>query len=140
LERAAETQASELTQVVIGIAIKLHRELGAGLLESVYQACLVKDLRDAGLRVETEKVLPIRWRGATLDATYRLDAVVEKMLVLELKAVEQVLPIHKAQLLTYLRLSEYPIGLLINFNAPLLRDGITRIIGRGRDSKLYAPP
>jgi GxxExxY protein len=99
-----------LTERVIGAAIALHRELGAGLLESVHEACLVQDLRCLGLRVETQKSVPLRRRGVLLDASYRLDVVVEDELVLELKAVEQLTLLHRAQLLTYLKLSGYPLA------------------------------
>ena len=120
----AEDEA--LTRRIIGAAIAVHRELGPGLLESAYEVCLHRALLGEGLAVERQVELPIHFRGEALDAGYRLDLVVERRVVIELKAVERVLPLHEAQLLTYLKLSGYPIGLLINFNVTKLVEGITR--------------
>ena len=119
---------NRLTERVIGLCIEVHEHLGPGLLESAYQTCLAFELEEAGLSFEKEIHLPIRYKGRTLDANYRMDFVVEDRLVLELKAVETVLPIHEAQVLTYLRLSGHSIGLLINFNANLLKQGIRRLV------------
>lgn len=115
-----------ITESIIGAAIRVHRELGPGLLESAYEACLVFELRDAGLQIEVQKSLPIVYRGVKLDCGYRLDLVVENKILLELKAVERLLPIHEAQLLSYLKLSGLKLGLLMNFNVELLKDGIRR--------------
>jgi GxxExxY protein len=112
----------------IGAAIEVHRQLGPGLLESVYRVCLAHELKKRDLRVEQEVSLPIRYDGLVLDAGLRLDLIIEEMLIVELKAVERILPIHEAQLLTYLRLTGYRLGLLLNFNVPVLKEGIRRIV------------
>jgi GxxExxY protein len=118
----------ELTQAIIGALIEVHKEIGAGLLESAYKACARRELELRGLKVQTEVPLPIRYKGLELDCGYRMDMVVEDTVVLELKAVKTLEAIHEAQLLTYLRLSGYTIGLLVNFNVPLLKDGIKRMV------------
>ena len=115
-----------LTEQIIGAAMEVHRQLGPGLMESVYQACLAHELDLRGIKWEREKALPILYKGAQLDCGYRLDFLVEDKVVVELKAVEQLLPIHEAQLLTYLKISGCKVGLLINFNVPLLKQGIKR--------------
>jgi GxxExxY protein len=116
-----------LTERVIGAAIAVHRVLGPGLLESAYQACLCHELRRAGLSIDPGRSLPIVYDGVQLEARYRLDLVVNDRLVLELKAVDQLLPVHTAQLATYLRLGGFPRGLLINFNVTRLVSGIRRV-------------
>ena len=116
----------ELTREIIGSAIEVHRWLGPGLLESAYRACLCQELKLRGLRFQTELDLPIVYKGLTLDCGYRMDIVVEDVVVVELKVVERVLPVCEAQLITYLRLSGNRVGLLINFNVPVLKDGIVR--------------
>jgi GxxExxY protein len=113
---------------VIGAAISVHRALGPGLLESVYQLCLAQELAEQRIPFETQKVIPIRYRGLVLDAGIRLDLLVAGELVVELKSVDRLLDVHSAQLLTYLKLGNYPLGLLINFNVPLLKNGIRRIV------------
>ena len=120
-------QDSELTGRVIGCAMRVHSALWPGLLESAYRVCLLHDLRKNGLNAQSEVVLPVVYDGVRLDAGYRLDIVVEETVVLELKAVEQLAPIHKAQLISYLRLGSFPLGLLINFNVVHLKDGIKRV-------------
>ena len=117
-----------LTEKVIGCAIVVHRILGPGLLESAYQRCLALELRKQGLIVETEVPMPVNYKGEVLDCGYRVDILVEKSLILELKAVEAILPIHQAQILTYLKLSGLRLGLLINFHQPRLIDGLKRFI------------
>jgi GxxExxY protein len=117
----------ELSEQVIGAAIEVHRALGPGLLESVYQCCLAEELRFRGLSFNSELPLPIRYRGRCLDAGFRLDLVVESRLLVELKSIERVLPVHVAQVLTYLRVSGIRRGLLINFNAPRLTFGVRRV-------------
>ncbi|NCD22911.1 MAG: GxxExxY protein [Spartobacteria bacterium] len=117
-----------LTEKVIGCAIEVHRILGPGLLESAYQRCLALELRKQGLIVETEVPMPVNYKGEVLDCGYRVDILVEKSLILELKAVEAILPIHQAQILTYLKLSGLRLGLLINFHQPRLIDGLKRFI------------
>jgi GxxExxY protein len=119
---------NELTSKVIGAAITVHRELGPGLLESVYQRCMVIELRHMGLKVETEVPVKIRFRGQEIgDESFRMDLLVENEIVVELKSVEEIKPVYKKQLLTYLKLSGKEMGLLINFNEVLLKDGVTRI-------------
>ncbi len=119
-------ELNELSEKIIGCAIKVHRTLGPGLLESAYEVCLVHELRKAGLKVERQVSLPIIYEGIQLDAGYQLDVIVEDKIILELKAVENLLPIHEAQLLTYLKLANKKLGLLINFNVTLLKNGIKR--------------
>ena len=115
---------------VIGAALKVHSRLGPGLLESVYETCLAYELSKAGLTVERQKPLPVVHGDVTLETGYRLDMLVENTVVAEIKAVEELAPIHGAQLLTYLKLSGYHVGLLINFNVEHLRSGIRRIVHR----------
>ena len=119
---------AELTDRIIGAAIAVHRALGPGLLESAYEACLVFELMARQLRVERQVALPIVYRGNRIDCGYRLDLVVEGVVIVELKAVERLLPLHDAQVLTYLKLSGLRVGLLLNFNVPLLKDGVRRLI------------
>jgi len=125
--RGTETQRDPLTEKIIGCAIAVHRELGPGLLESAYEACLAHELREAGIRVERQVDLPVRYRDITLDVGYRIDLVVDNRVVIEVKAVEAIGGIHEAQLLTYLRLSKHRTGLILNFNVPVLKDGIKRM-------------
>ena len=117
-----------LTNHVIGLAIGVHRELGPGLLESAYEECLCFELKQSGIAFARQTPLAIAYKGTRLDCGYRLDIVVQDELIIELKAVDRLLPIHDAQLLTYLRLSGRKVGLLINFNTILLKDGIRRLI------------
>ena len=119
---------NEITEAIIGAAIEVHRVLGPGLLESAYEACLAFELAQRGLRVEQQKPLPVVYREVKLDAGYRLDLVVEDTVIVEIKAVDRLERIHEAQLLSYLRLSGYRIGLLINFNVTLLKNGLKRIV------------
>jgi GxxExxY protein len=116
-----------LTERVIGACIEIHKVLGPGLLESAYEECLCHELRLAGLEFERQKPLPVSYKGVRLDCGYRLDVVVEKRLIVELKSVDSLAPIHDAQLLTYLKLSGITVGLIINFNVPVLHRGIKRI-------------
>lgn len=118
---------NELSGKVIGLCIEIHRELGPGLLESAYEECLAYELSKAGLRFERQRPLPVRYKEVQLDCGYRLDLVVEGVLILELKAVTELQPIHEAQLLTYLKLDKKPLGLLINFNVPALKEGVKRV-------------
>ena len=113
---------------VIGLAIEVHRHLGPGLLESAYEECLALESTQHAIGFRRQVALPVVYKGKRLGCSYRMDFVVENYLVLEIKTVESLLPIHEAQLLTYLKLSELKIGLLINFNVPLLRDGIKRMV------------
>jgi len=113
---------------VIGLAIEVHKHLGPGLLESTYEECLAFELRQHGIKFERQVPLPVLYKGIQLDCAYRMDLVVERYLIIEIKTVEQLLPIHQAQLLTYLKLSNLRFGLLLNFNVALLRDGIKRMV------------
>lgn len=117
---------AEPTRTIIGCAMKVHRALGPGLLESAYEVCLEHELRKAGMRVARQVPLPVVYDGIRLDAGYRLDLVVNDAVILELKAVETILPIHEARLLSYMKLANLPLGLLINFHTALLKDGIVR--------------
>jgi len=121
-------EINQITEKIIGSAIEVHQHLGPGLLESAYQVCLAKEMSLRGLTFEQEKPLPIRYKGIKLDCGYRLDFVVENTVVVELKVIDAIRPIHEAQLLTYLRLTECKVGLLINFNLPVLKHGIKRMI------------
>lgn len=119
---------SKLTEQIIGCAIKVHKVLGPGLLESAYEACLCFELRKQGLYVEKEKPLPLVYEEVKLDCGYRIDLLVEREIVIEVKSVDAWADIHLAQVLTYLKLSNNRLGLLINFNVVLLKDGIKRVI------------
>jgi len=118
----------ELTEQVIGLAIKLHRRLGPGLLESVYEECLCFELQQAGIDFGRQIAVPVVYEGVLLEAGFRADIVVAHELILEIKSVDRLLPVHEAQILTYLRMSGYRIGLLLNFNALRLKDGIRRFV------------
>jgi GxxExxY protein len=118
----------ELSNRVIGCAIEVHRELGPGLLESTYEQCLARELELACLRFKLQWPLPVEYKGLQLDCGYRVDLLVESQLIVELKAVDKVLRVHQAQLLTYMKLAGIGIGLLINFNVPLLKDGLERFV------------
>lgn len=123
-------ELNELTDKIIGSAIEVHRELGPGLLESAYEACLFFELAQAGLKVERQKALPVYYKSIRIDCGYRLDLLVEDQIIVELKSIEALLPIHKAQLISYLRMSGCSVGLLINFNVALLKDGLQRIVNQ----------
>lgn len=119
---------NELSNIVIGKAIEVHKVLGPGLLESAYQECLYFDLVQSGLYVEKEKPMPIVYKDVKLNHGYRIDLLIENKLIIEIKTVEFFTDVHTAQVLTYLRLGNYKLGLLINFHVALLKDGIKRII------------
>lgn len=118
----------ELTSKIIGCAIEVHKLLGPGLLESAYQECLMYELIKSGLKVEKEISMPIIYKEIKLNQGYRIDLLIEDKVVLELKSVDEITDVHKSQLLTYLRLGEFDLGLLINFNVSVLRNGIKRLI------------
>ena len=120
-------ETDSLTHNIIGAAIEVHRGLGPGLLESAYEVCLVYELRLRRLKAESQKPLPIFYKDVMLDCGYRLDLVVEDQVIIEIKSVNAIAPIHEAQLLSYLKLSDYKRGLLINFNVKMLKDGIRRM-------------
>lgn len=123
-------ELNEITGQIVGAAMKVHVALGPGLLESAYQACLRYELEKRGLRVDFEVELPIVYDGVKIDAGYRIDLLIEDAVIIELKSVDQIHPIHKAQVLSYLRLSNAKVGLLINFNVVRLKDGITRLVNK----------
>src|SRR5712671_694897 len=145
---AEKQRLNELSRKVIGVCIEIHRELGPGLLESAYEECLAYELTKAGLHFERQRALPVRYKEVQLDCGYRLDFVIEGALILELKAVTEFHPIHEAQLLTYLRLDKKSLGLLINFNVPVLKNGVKRVAcgnlfreetgGRGFASQVFS--
>jgi len=124
--RGAEAPRDQLTEAVIGGAIEVHKAIGPGLLESAYRVCLVHELRLRGLSVKEEVELPVVYKGLNLNVGYRIDVVVEEKLIVELKAVEKILPVHGAQILTYMKLANIRTGLLINFLAPVIKEGIKR--------------
>jgi GxxExxY protein len=117
-----------VTDRVIGLAIEVHRQLGPGLLESAYEECLCYEMQVQGISYLRQVPLPIQYKGVRLECGYRMDVVVDGKLVIEIKSVDKLLPLHEAQLLTYLKLSGIRTGLLLNFNAMLLRDGIRRMV------------
>jgi len=123
-----ERRINEITESVIGAAIAVHRELGPGLLESAYEACLAYELNEKKLNVERQKSIPVIYRGVQLDCGYRLDFLVEDQVVVEVKAVDKLEPIHEAQIISYLKLSGCKVGLLINFKAKILKHGIRRFV------------
>ncbi len=118
----------EIARILVDAAVKVHRALGPGLLESAYQKCYAHELRMRGLKVVTEVMLPIVYEGLEIDAGYRIDMIIEDMIVVENKVVEQLLPIHEAQLLTYLKLSGHSLGFLLNWNVKLMKYGIKRMV------------
>jgi len=120
-------QRNALTQVVIGAAIEVHKHLGVGLLESAYEACLCYELTEKGIDFQRQVALPVAYKGINLDINYRIDLLVDGCLILELKSVDRLLPVHEAQLLTYMKLAQCDTGLLINFNVPMLKNGLKRM-------------
>jgi GxxExxY protein len=127
-----------ITRRIIGAAIEVHKHLGPGLLESAYESCLAFELSERGLAIERQKPLPIKYKNVLLDCGYKLDLVVEDSVIVELKAIEQLLPIHEAQLLSYLRISGKSTGLLINFHVRVLKNGLKRIVNDFPDSAISA--
>jgi GxxExxY protein len=131
---------ARLTERIIGAAIEVHRQTGPGLMESVYEECLCYELSQAGINFKRQVHLPVLYKGIKLDCGYKMDLVVEDAVILEIKTVDQLLPIHTAQLLTYLKLSGKPIGLLLNFNAPILTKGMKRLVNHYRDDSSALVP
>lgn len=117
-----------LSQEIIGAAIEVHRHLGPGLLEAIYEQCMLKELGFRGINVQHQRPLPVSYKGEVLDCEYRLDLLVDNNVIVELKTVKRLEPVHDAQLLSYLKLSGYRLGLLINFNVPVLKHGVKRIV------------
>ena len=130
-----EEKLNKITETIIGVAINIHRALGPGLLESAYEVCMVYDLVKAGSKVEQQKPLPIVYRGVKLECGYRLDLMIENEVIVEIKSVEKLLPIHQAQLMSYLKLSDCRVGLLINFNVKVLKNGIKRVVNNFPDTQ-----
>ena len=126
--RSAAPSPNVITEATIGAAIKVHRQLGPGLLESAYEACLAFELGRQGYRVERQKILGICYDGIVIDEGYRIDLLVNDTVVVELKAIARLEPVHEAQLLSYVRLAQKPVGLLINFHVPRLVDGVRRVV------------
>ncbi len=132
--QAENTDLNGITRRIIAAAIEAHRHLGPGLLESAYQACICYELGRMGLSFTREVLLPLSYKGLQLDCNYRIDLLVEDAIIVELKSVEQLLPVHSAQLLTYLKAAHKQIGLLINFHVPVLKDGIRRMVNNYAES------
>jgi GxxExxY protein len=131
---------NKVTENIIGAAIEVHRHLGPGLLESVYDECLAVELEWRGVRYARQFPVPVAYKGRIIGADLRIDFLAERCVVVELKAVEKLLPVHDAQLLTYLRLTNLQVGLLINFNVPLLSDGVRRLVNHYRGLRVSASP
>ncbi len=127
---------NRLTYQIIGAAMEVHRELGPGLLESIYQQCLVMELRNRGFQVETQVQVPLYYKGVDTGKYFQIDILLEDVIVIELKAVENLLPIHEAQLISYLKLSKKPVGLILNFNSVIMKDGIRRKINAVIDEEV----
>jgi GxxExxY protein len=126
-ESTEEFKNNSLTEAIISAAITVHRELGPGLLESVYEKCLALELTKSGLQVSSQKEIPLTYKGLALESGFRADLIVENKVLIELKSVDQLLPVHTAQVLTYLKLTGLRTALLINFNVQLLKNGIKRL-------------
>lgn len=125
---ARRAKLNELSHRVIGLCMEVHRELGPGLLESAYEEALAYEFTQAGLAFERQREMPLLYKGVKLDCGYRLDFIIEGQLIVELKTATELLPIHHAQLLTYLKLERRSLGLLVNFNVPVLKDGVRRVV------------
>ena len=127
-----DARLNALTSAIIGAAIEVHRHLGPGLLESIYLACFQYELSERGMRFETQKAVPVVYKSTRLGATLRIDLLVESSVVVEVKTLDCILPVHQAQVLTYLRITGCPAGLLVNFNVPRLADGVRRLLNSRR--------
>jgi GxxExxY protein len=123
------SEHDEIARQIVDSALSVHKALGPGLLESVYEQCLAYELRSRSLRVASQIPLPVHYREVQIEIGFRIDMVVNDLVLIEVKAVERILAVHEAQLLTYLKLSGKPLGLLVNFNVPVIKDGIRRLIG-----------
>jgi GxxExxY protein len=143
LRSAGGSDLREVTRQIIGAAIEVHRHLGPGLLESAYEECLCYELSQSGLRFQRQLAIPVQYKGLRLSCDYRLDLIVEDSVIVEIKTVDQLAPIHTAQLLTYLKATNRSLGLLINFNVPVLKDGVKRLANHyvqpGNDASVSAP-
>jgi len=125
---AEDAKENLLSKQIIGAAIEVHRELGSGLLESAYEACLCHELSLRDIAYERQQAVAVHYKGINLDCAYRLDILVESSVIIELKSVESILPVHEAQLLTYMQLTGHNLGLLLNFKAPTMKQGIKRLV------------
>ena len=121
-------KANIITDKVIGASIEVHKSLGPGLLESIYEECLCFELNQLNLEYDRQADIPVVYKNLKLDGGYRADLIIENLVIVELKTVEKILPVHEAQLLTYLKITKIPIGLLLNFNVPVLKNGVKRIV------------
>jgi GxxExxY protein len=119
---------NELSKIIVNTAYQIHTKLGPGLLESVYEKIMLHELINQGLNVESQKGIPVVWNEVNMEIGFRADLIIEKLVIVELKSVETILPVHQKQLLTYLKLTNLKLGLLINFNESLIKNGITRIV------------
>jgi GxxExxY protein len=127
-------EVNQITGKVIECCYQVHRHLGPGLLENIYELCLIEELKNAQIQYQRQVDIPIIYRGKTIYTALRLDLLIEKHVVVELKAVEKLLPIHQAQLITYLKLAKYPVGLLVNFNVNMIQQGVKRVVLSARNS------
>jgi GxxExxY protein len=132
--RELEPAINALSERVIGAAIEVHRELGPGLLESIYEQALCREMESSGILFERQAAIPVLYKGKPLECSLRLDLIVSQAIIVELKAVDILLPIHEAQLLSYLRLARKPLGLLVNFHSPTLKQGLKRLINSHHSS------
>lgn len=121
---------NELSYTIIGAALEVHKTLGVGLLENVYEVALAYELKELGLKVESQLLLPLKYKSELIDNAYRIDLIVENKIIIEIKSVVEIHPIFYSQVLTYLKLTDIKLGLLINFNTPLIKDGIHRIVNK----------
>lgn len=126
-------RADKWSELVIGAAIEVHRHKGPGLLEDIYERCLMREFELRGIPAANQVLVALEYKGTLLDQALRLDVIVDRCLIVEIKAVERVLPVHKAQLLSYMKLTDVPMGLLINFHVSLLKEGVSRMVLRGAD-------
>jgi len=127
---------NRITEIIIGAAIRVHRTLGPGLLESVYLACLAFELAEEGVGVETQRPIPVEYRGVRLECGFRADLIVEGAVIVEVKSLERLAPVHQAQMITYLRLSGCLVGLILNFNSRVMKDGIKRVVNNFPGAKI----
>ena len=127
-------EINELTETVIASAIEVHRHLGPGLLESAYEQCLCHELSLRDLHFERQVALPVTYKGIKLDCGYRADIIVDEKLVLEIKAIDSITPLYQAQILTYLKMMDMRVGLILNFNVPVLKDGIKRMVNKLKEN------
>ncbi|HXL73637.1 MAG TPA: GxxExxY protein [bacterium] len=128
MNKPVSNKLNQVSGKIVHAAFQVHSELGPGLLENVYEKCLCYELKKVGLKIEEQVLIPVKYKNMVFDSALRIDVLVENQIILELKSVEALLPVHKAQMMTYLKLTGHRLGLLINFNVPLLKEGIQRII------------